>query len=140
MLAGLMTSTMPSHAQGVGNSCKFEFRAASINFGTLIPGTPQDAVSPVFASGMLGDPVGDCAKGQPMLVQIAGSNSNMRQLKHASTNDVINYTLEGIPGRPRDQSIGTYVQFEFSGKILASDYANAPAGNYSDTVYITVTN
>lgn len=140
MLAGLMASTMPSHAQGVGNTCTFQFRAASINFGTLIPGTPQDAVAPVFASGILGDPVGNCAKGQRMSVQISGSNSNIRQLKHVSTNDVITYTLEGIPGSPMDQGNGTYVAFAFSGKILASDYANAPAGYYSDTVYITVTN
>lgn len=139
MLASLMASTVPSYAQGIGNTCSFRFRAASISFGTLIPGTLQDKVVPVSVPGMLADPVGDCAPGQNMVVQIANSSGNIRHLTNQS-NDVIPYTLEGIPGTPRGQKIGVYVPFAFSGKILGSDYANAPAGEYSDTVYITVTN
>lgn len=139
MLASLMASTVPSYAQGIGNTCSFEFRAASISFGTLIPGTPQDKVVSVSVPGKFADPVGNCAPGQNMVVQIANSSSNIRHLKNQS-NDVIPYTLEGIPGTAAGQTIGTYVPFAFSGKILWSDYANAPAGDYSDTVYITVTN
>lgn len=125
----LLGGTLPAYAKG--NDCSFQVKGLSLSFGVLNPGSGANAIAPVSGRST----AGDCAPGQTMT--IAGDNGS-RNLKNA-TGDLIPYSLEGLPQSRSGPGNDNYVPFTFSGVIQWSDYANAPAGVYSDTVIISVT-
>lgn len=128
-------------AFGRGNTCLFQARGLSMNFGTLDPSSGATVTVPVAAATLNANKVGDCAPGQQMV--ISGDNglnfSGTRRMKHDGRAEYIPYSLSlpnaavGGPGN------GTYLVFTFSGTVAGSAYADAWAGTYSDTVIITVT-
>lgn len=122
-----------------GNSCAFQAKGLSMSFGSLDPSSGTNITRSVSAATLNANRVGDCSAGQTM--QVSGGNGQFfgggsRRLSNGS--DFIRYSLSlpvtGIPGPGN----GAYVAFTFNGTVLGTDYANASAGTYSDTVVITV--
>lgn len=128
-------------AHGVGNNCSFQAKGLSISFGVLNPASGNNVTRAVSAATLNANKMGDCAPGQGMT--ITGDNglnySGSRRLKKEGGNDYIRYSLTGFPNNVGGPGNGSYATFTFNGTILASDYANASAGNYSDTVILSVT-
>ena len=125
---------LPAHA--VGNNCSFRAKGLSMSFGNLNPGSGSNVLVSVSGASS----AGDCANGQTMTISgdnglnFNGGSRNLR----SGTGDLIAYSLVGLPQSRRAPGNGNYAPFTFNGSILWSDYANAPAGAYGDTVIISV--
>lgn len=122
-----------------GNSCGFQAKGLSMNFGSLDPSSGANVTRSVSAATLNANRVGDCAPGQTMVVsggegQHFGGGS--RRLSNGS--DFIRYSLSLPTAGQSGPGNGNYIAFTFNGTVLGADYANASAGTYSDTVVITV--
>ncbi|MES2942693.1 MAG: spore coat protein U domain-containing protein [Pseudomonadota bacterium] len=131
---GLLVGVLQAHANG--NNCSFQSKGLSMSFGVLNPASGSDVLVAVTGTSK----AGDCAPGQTMT--ISGDNglnyNGTRNLK-STAGGLIPYSLASLPQSRAGPGNGTYVAFTFNGSILWSDYANASAGGYSDTVIISVT-
>lgn len=111
-----------------------------MSFGTLNPASGSNVTVAVAASTLGANLVGDCAPGQNLL--ISGDNglhfNGSRRLQNTAGTDFIAYSLN-LPWTSGGPGNGNYTSFTFNGTILWGAYANAPAGNYSDTLVISVT-
>jgi spore coat protein U-like protein len=136
---GVAGLAQPVLAAGVGNACKFQAKGLSLAFGSLNPSAAVTKTVSAVAATANADKMGDCAPGQHMtLTSDNGLNySGSLRLKKSGTADYIPYSL-AFPTTLTGQGSGSYVTFTFSGTVLGPDYANAPAGAYSDTVIISV--
>lgn len=120
------------------SNCKFDSKTATLGFGSLDPGSSVDATVSV--------PIGFVCRGSASLATfaIAGNgglyetglgNSRMR---HATVlTEFLPYSLVLNP------SSGTVPKnapqtLTISGTVRGIDYQNANAGNYSDTVIISI--
>lgn len=114
-----------------------------MSFGTLDPSSNANVTVPVQAAVANANRVGDCQNGGGNTLQITADNgqwfSGSRRLKNLTSADFIDYSLTGLPLTLSRPGNNVYVIFTFNGTVAGSAYANAPAGNYSDTVLITVT-
>lgn len=140
-IAAALFLGLASPAYGIGNNCSFQAKGLSIGFGSLNPSTGNTVTAPISAATLNANKVGDCAPGQG--VTISGDNglnfSGSRRMKKDGGSDYIPYSLSGFPTAVGGPGNGAYTTFTFNGTIMGSDYANASAGNYSDTVIISVT-
>lgn len=135
---------LPAHA--ADKVCNFRAKGLSLNFGVLNPSIARDVSQPVVAAITNADMAGDCVGNGNMTISISGSNS--RQL--VSGINTINYTISGLPislpqpgNAPNNNpGIGYVTWFtaasQLQGNIVWSAFANAPAGNYSDSVTILI--
>lgn len=119
--------------------CNFQATGLSLNFGTLDPSSEAPVNALFAAAGLNANTVGDC---DAVSMVISGDNGlwfdGNRRMRNAR-GDFIPYTLS-VPGNAvPGPGNGKYVPFAISGAIAASAYANASAGNYTDTVIISVT-
>ena len=142
----ILNAFLPMTAHAADRVCNFRAKGLSLNFGVLNPSIVQDIIQPVTVATTFADMAGDCVGSGSMTISISGLSS--RQL--VSGVNRINYTISGLPislpqpgNAPKNNpSIGFVTWFtaasQFQGKILWADYANAPAGNYSDVVTIAV--
>lgn len=121
-------------------ACSFRAKGLSMSFGALDPSSGLNAGAVVSPATLSADSAGDCDKAVTMTIDADGGShySGSRRLRSASGSDFIPYTLVGIPISVAGPGNARYTQFTFSGVILWSSYADAPAGNYSDTVMISV--
>lgn len=134
----------PVHA--ADRVCNFRAKGLSLNFGVLNPSVVQNITQPVTVATTFADMAGDCIGSGNMTISVSGSNS--RQL--VSGPNTINYTITGLPislpqpgNAPNNNpSLGYVTWFtpssQLQGNILWSAFANAPAGNYSDSVTILI--
>lgn len=138
LLASLLTAAglglaVPAHAGD--KLCQFQTKGLSMSFGALNPSSGSNVL--VAVSG--GTTAGDCVA--QVTMTISGDNglnyTGTRNLKNAA-GSFIAYSLIGLPQSSPGPGNTKYVAFTFNGSILWSDYANAPAGTYSDTVIISV--
>lgn len=129
----------PGPAWSNGTNCGFQAKGLSMSFGSLDPSTAANVTRSVSAATLNANRVGDCVAGRTM--DISGGNGQhfgggSRRMSNGS--DFIRYSLSlpltGLPG-PGNNS---YIAFTFNGTVLGTDYENASAGAYSDTVVITV--
>ena len=70
-------------------------------------------------------------------VNFSGSR-RMKRYSPVATNDYIPYSFGPLPTNVSAPGVGAWINYVLSGNVLGSDYANVPAGNYSDTVQLTV--
>jgi spore coat protein U-like protein len=68
-----------------------------------------------------------------------GLNFSGSRRMRSATGNFIPYSFSALPTAITGPGNGNYVVFTFNGVVLGTDYANAPAGSYSDTVIISVT-
>ena len=133
MGAAFMGQTLPAHA--VGNNCSFRAKGLVMSFGSLNPASGSNVLVAVSGASS----AGDCANGQNMTISgDNGLNFNGSRNLRSGTGDLIAYNLVGLPQSSSAPGNGNYAPFTFNGAILWSDYANAPAGAYTDTVIISV--
>lgn len=124
---------LPAHA--VGNNCSFRAKGLAMSFGNLNPASGSNVLVAVSGASS----AGDCAIGQNMTISgDNGLNFNGSRNLRSGTGDLIAYSLAGLPQSRGAPGNGSYAPFTFNGAILWSDYANAPAGAYTDTVIISV--
>lgn len=125
--------------------CNFRAKGLSLNFGVLNPSIVQDISMPITVATTFANQAGDCTGGGNMVISVVGSSS--RQLVNGP--NTINYAITGLPvslPKPgnapnRDPARGYVTWFtpgQLQGTILWSAYANAPAGNYTDSVTLSV--
>jgi len=133
----LLSVAAPVYANG--NSCSFQASGLSMGFGTLNPSAASNVTRAVSAATLNANKWGDCAPGQGLTLSADnGLNfSGTRRMKSAG-GGFIAYSLSALPSGVAGPGNGSYVAFTFNGVILGVDYANAPAGGYSDTVIIWV--
>ena len=126
-------------------SCRFRAAGLTLNFGALDPSSNATITKPVVVSTTNANMAGDCTTG-PMTVSMQGSTS--RQLVNGA--NTINYTFSNIqaslaapgnspPGQPNTGWAAWFTPGQFQGVIQGAAYADAPAGNYTDSITITVT-
>ncbi|WP_309679282.1 hypothetical protein [Polaromonas sp.] len=129
----LWGAALPVYA--VGNNCSFRTKGLIMSFGNLNPSSGSDVLVAVLGAST----AGDCANGQTMMISgDNGLNFNGNRNLRSGTGNLIAYSLVGLPQSSGAPGNGNYVPFTFNGSILWSDYANAPAGIYADTVIISV--
>jgi spore coat protein U-like protein len=140
-LAAVLLIAVAAPAFGSGNNCVFQAHGLSMGFGALDPSSGGNVNVTVQASTLNANKWGDCAPGQSMSLSADnGLNfSGSRRLKRVGSSDFIAYSLSALPTGVAGPSNGIYQTFTFNGAVLGASYANAPAGNYSDTVVISVT-
>lgn len=137
---------MVSPASAADLVCNFRARGLSLNFGTLNPSIVQDITSPVTVATTNANMAGDCTPPGNMTISLVGSSS--RQLVNGANK--IDYTISGLPitlpkpgnAPPGNPGSGYVTWFtpgpQLQGTILWAAYADAPAGNYSDSVTISI--
>ena len=128
------TNTLTVNASVVG-TCKFSAATSTLNFGALDPSTPvavNGSAAPQFW----------CTKGVTTDAVSSGTGLHLTGGKNAMQDpvslDVIPYTLSLTknalpntgPAAPRTLTI--------AGNILGADYTGKSAGNYADTVTISI--
>ena len=129
------TNTVTVTANVVG-TCKFNSATSTLAFGALDPssGAPASATaSPTFwctknATYSVSDDDG--------LYEVAAGSQSM---KHASLNEYVPYTFTYNPTTGTGQGRTTNITLNVSGTVAFADYQNASAGDYGDTVVISIT-
>jgi spore coat protein U-like protein len=138
-------------AAAANGNCLFRVNGSlSLAFGALDPSVASNVVQSVTVGSVNSDQVGNCRTGSMTVTVGNGANfaSGTRRLRNGT--NYIPYTLSSPPTAPWTGSTtgpwsrarpgnGTYVAMPtISGTILGTDYVNAAAGAYSDTVVITL--
>jgi spore coat protein U-like protein len=124
-----------------GGSCLFQAKGLTLSFGALDPSSGVNATAGMSPSTANANKAGDCQPTNNTMTLSADNGLNFsgsRRLKNAASADFIRYSLTGVPVTLARPGNSTYTTFAISGTILATDYQDARAGSYSDTVIITV--
>ena len=132
-------------ADAADTTCGFRARGLSLVFGTLDPSSGANVTKPITVATTFANTAGDCTGAGNMTISVVGSSS--RQL--VSGSNTINYTITGLPvslpkpgnapnGNPAAGYTTWFTPGQLQGSILWSAYADAPAGNYSDSITISV--
>lgn len=141
LILAVMLLGLSAAAHSAGTDCNFQARGLSLNFGTLNPASGATVTVPIVATTLNANKVGDCAP-TLMTMTIAADNgmwySGGHRMKNSASADYIAYSLTGLPLTVDRPGVNQYVVFTFSGSVTWSAYSDAPAGNYSDTVMISV--
>ena len=139
LAAAVALLAVSASAWSSGNSCGFQAKGLSMSFGSLDPASGANVTRSVSAATLNANRAGDCSPGQTM--QISGGNGQnfgggSRRLSNGS--HFIRYSLALPTAGQAGPGNGNYIAFTFNGTVLGTDYENASAGTYSDTVVITV--
>jgi spore coat protein U-like protein len=130
---GNHTLTVSASVVGV---CQFSSSASTLGFGNLDPSSTSDAT----ATGSVGY---WCTKGT--IASTTSDNglnpdgSNNRRLSNGSEYIPYNLTLSGGTGTGTGKT-GSSLSISLSGAIVNSNFINATAGAYTDTVVLTISN
>jgi spore coat protein U-like protein len=130
----LDTNTLTVTANVVG-TCKFSNTTSTLAFGPLDPsvgGTVNGSNTTQFW----------CTRGVPAatLVALNGLNwsGTSRRMVGPAPTDLIPYSLTLLPDALPNAGPGSPRTLTISGSIVGTDYTGATAGNYSDTVSVTI--
>ena len=150
VLASAALLAQPAIAKN--GSCLFQtVGILSLSFGALDPSLGSTVVASMTVGSTNADQVGDCRTGTMTVTAGNGSNFLGGSRRLASGADFIPYSLSSPPTAPWTGATGgpwssarpgnaTFVPLPvITGTILGTDYQNATAGAYSDTVVLTVT-
>lgn len=137
LLAAAGLGASPAFAGGT--SCFFQAKGLALSFGTLNPSSGATVTVAATAATANANKVGDCPAGKTMVFSADNGlhfGSGSRQLTNGT--DFIPYSLT-LPASQPGPGNGLYVTFTLTGTILPSGYQNVSAGNYSDSLVLTVT-
>lgn len=130
---------LPPSVWSNGNSCGFQAKGLSMNFGSLDPSSGANVTRAISAATLNANRAGDCAPGQTMVVSGGnGQNFGGGSRRMSNGTSFIRYSLALPTAGQSGPGNGNYIAFTFNGTVLGTDYENASAGSYSDTVVITV--
>jgi hypothetical protein len=145
LLCVVAPSFFSSASWAADTVCQFQAAGLSLNFGTLDPSINVPGSAPVVATTTFANMAGDCTPPGNMTISIVGPTS--RQL--VSGANTINYTITGLPislvkpgnapkGNPGSGYTAWFAPNQIQGTIQWSAYADAPAGNYLDSITISI--
>lgn len=128
------TNTLTVNASVTG-TCKFNSATSTLDFGALDPSSTSNATASNTTTYW-------CTKGS-VASTTAGNGLNYsgtsRQLVGPSPTDLIPYSLSLTGGTQTGAGKSTPLTLTMNGGINNSNYINATAGSYSDTVTLTIT-
>ncbi len=129
------TNTLTVQASVTG-TCKFNSAASTLPFPALDPsvGTDVNATQALLTYW--------CTKGQVASTSAsngANPSGTQRRMKGPGATDFIPYSLTLAGGAQTGQGKSTNLNLTLDGIVLGTDYINATAGVYSDTVTLTIT-
>lgn len=128
------TNTL-SVSASVSGTCRFNSATSTLAFGALDPSLSTDATATSSTTFW-------CTKDTTYSITNDGGlhNSSGPRMQHATIPaEFIPYTLTLSPLTGSGSGKATPVTLNISGTIVNANYINAAAGNYADTVVITVT-
>jgi len=118
----------------VSGTCKFSSGSSSLDFGALDPSSGSDVIASTTTNFW-------CTKGVTTDVIAAGQGLNWsgsyRQMSGPS-GEVIPYELVLTPDGNTNQGPTLPRTLTISGTVSGTDYLSKRAGNYSDTVTLTI--
>lgn len=118
-------------------SCAFQAKGLALSFGTLDPSSGVTVTAPAAAATLNADQAGDCRRVTMVFSADNGLHFNGSRRMSNGT-DTIPYSLT-LPASQTAPGNNKYIRFVISGTVQPSAYQNASAGQYSDSVTITVT-
>jgi len=129
------TNTLTVTASVTG-TCKFSSATSTLDFGALDPSNP------VLVNGS-GTTQFWCTRGVPTATLAAGNGAHWdgvssRRMVGPAPTDLIPYSLALTPDALPNAGPGSPRTLTISGQVLAANYTGATAGNYSDTVTLTI--
>jgi spore coat protein U-like protein len=129
-------------AFAANNSCSFEATGGfSLSFGSLDPSNAVTVTAPVAAASLNSANAGDCnPSNQTMTISADNglyASGGTRRMRNAA-GDFIAYSLSSMPLTMSRPGNNRYVTVTFNGTVLGTAYQDASAGEYSDTVTISV--
>ena len=128
------TATVDVQANVVG-TCKFMTASAILNFGNLDPAVGTDVTATTTLTFW-------CTKNATYTVTdddgLHETVSNQNRMKHATFLEYIPYSFSYTPTSGTGAGKGTSITLNISGTVRGSNYINASAGSYSDTVTMTI--
>ena len=130
------TATVSVSASVSGN-CKFVApKTGALAFGSLDPAVGTDV------NGTPTQPKFWCTKGTSYTISddngLNESGATYRMM-HATLTEYIPYTFTyTATGTGAGAGMANYITMNIAGTVLGTDYINASAGNYADTVTLTV--
>jgi len=134
--AVLALGLVPSLASAAP-SCAFQARGLNLGFGSLDPSAAANKTVAATVGTANADRWGSCSNQTMVMTATTGLNPSGGVRRMTNGSAFISYSLT-LPPNATGPAGNGYVQFILSGTVLASDYIDAPAGSYSDTVLITV--
>ena len=137
-----------SSAHAGGTTCLFRATGTiTIAFGSLDPSTGSNAVANASVGTVGADEVGDCNPTSANMQMAVGNGQNYsggsRRLRSGTNYIPYSVSFSGWSGtgpftraRPGNN---TWVTLTMTATILGTDYQDAPAGTYTDSVVLTLT-
>lgn len=133
-LAVLLSWSIGSAAHAA--SCKFQTAGGlALSFGNLNPSAASNVTVAATAMSLDADSWGRCPNTTMQMTADNGLNGNRRMTNGTA---FIPYSL-ALPPNAAGPGGNSFVTFILTGTVMGTDYVDAPAGSYSDTVQITVT-
>jgi spore coat protein U-like protein len=128
-------------AQARGSSCLWRATGGfSVNFPNLDPSNAISITLPVGAVSLQSNEAGDCQPTNNTMSFAASNGNNFSGGSRRMTNGTyfIPYSIDGLAtlNRPGNNS---YVVINFTVTIQGTAYQDVAAGNYTDSVTITLT-
>ncbi len=141
-IAGATAQAAGSTSMGVSatvlskSNCKFPTGTIALNFGTIDPSGSSNALSSAATTFVCN---GTAATATFLITQDGGiNNSGGNRMQHASSpGTFLPYTLSLTPTSGTVPK-GATQSLTINGTIAATDYQQAIAGNYTDTVTLTI--
>jgi len=129
------TATVDVTATVVG-TCQF-LEDATLDFGTLDPSAGSDVTATTSLDFW-------CTKNATYTITdddgLYETGPNQNRMRHASlTTEYIPYSFSYTPTSGTGQGKNSPITLTISGTVLGSDYIDASAGSYSDTVTLSIT-
>jgi len=120
------------------NNCKFDSKNSTLNFGALDPGNPIDTTASISIGFVCrgSAPMATFAVAEDDGLYETGANAN--RMRHTVVpTEYLSYSLtlnptSGMVPKNAPQTLTV------SGTVRGTDYQNAYAGNYSDTVVVSL--
>lgn len=130
------TNTLTVTANVVG-TCKFNSATSTLAFGALDPSVGTDAAASTTVNFW-------CTKNASYTITdddgMYETGLNANRMRHATiVTEFIPYSMSLSPTSGTGSGPSTPITLNISGTVLGTDYINAAAGNYSDTVVISIT-
>jgi spore coat protein U-like protein len=119
----------------VVGTCKFTTDSATLDFGNLDPAVGSDVTKNTSLEFW-------CTKNATYTVTdddgLYETGTDQNRMKHATLAEYIPYSFSYTPTTGSGAGKDSPLTLNISGTVLGSDYINASAGSYSDTVTMTI--
>lgn len=129
------TNTVTVSANVVG-TCRFVSPTSTLGFGGLDPSSGTDANASATTTFW-------CTRGASYSITdddgLYESGTTHRMRHASSSTEFIPYSFSYSPTTGTGTGPGTPITLNITGTVTFANYQNAEAGNYSDTVVLTIT-